>query len=240
MSDEPQRTLAGYKSPVHKQEDFANINEGKPLLNDSDEYVLHLKEIPRVKKMPVDKEDKVTKEKTKVLVDKAICEFIEESTKNIVVSFLKVESLNFDDDGKFESAVVTFFKKIKQPLPPDQDVEDWTKHFLPGMRFRSRVVVKKKTDAGGNTIVNYYLDIPTCRPILQSDKHPEAIAATQPTASPATGDSSVLLANAMLIVHGAADAMSATQRLFDAQVKPEVLQAFLAEHKAGKITYPCK
>jgi len=233
VSDEPQRSLSGYKSPIHKQEDFANVNDGKQLLNDSDEYVLYLKGIPRVKKMPVDKEDKITKEKTKVLVDKAICEFVEESTKNIVVSFLKVESLNFDDDGKFESAVVTFFKKIKQPLPVDQDVDDWTKHFLPGMRFRSRVVVKKKVDASGNVVTNYYLDIPTCRPILQSDKHPDAIAASTETAP-----SDVLLATALKITVGCETAMDATNKLFERNAKTEVVQAFLAAHKAGSIKFP--
>lgn len=178
MSEEPQRTLAGYKSPAHKQDDFADVNAGKPLLVDSEEYVLYLKEIPRVKKMAVDKEDKITGEKRKVLVDKAICEFVEEKTKNIVVSFLKVDSLNFSDDGKFESGIVTFFKKIKKPLPIDRDVNDWTEHFITGMRFRSRVAVKTKLDNDHvHQITSYYLDIPTCRPILPSDMHPEAVSA---------------------------------------------------------------
>ena len=233
MSDEPQRTLAGYKSPVTKHDDFADANTGKPLLNDSDEYVLYLKEIPRVKKMQVEKEDKATGEKKKVMVDKAICEFVEESTKNIVVSFLKIESLNFSDDGKYESAVVTFFKKIKKPLPSDQDVNDWTEHFITGMRFRSRVVVKTKLDKDNNTITTYYLDIPTCRPILQSDKHPEAIAASTETAP-----SDVLLATALKITQGCENAMDATNKLFERNSKTEVVQAFLAANKAGKITFP--
>ena len=235
MSEE-QRTLAGYKSPVHKQDDFADANAGKPLLNDSDEYVFYLKEIPRVKKMSVDKEDKQTGDKKKVLVDKAICEFVEESTKNIVLSFLKVESLNFSDDGKFESAVVTFFKKIKRPLPTDQDVNDWTEHFVTGMRFRSRVVVKTKLDKDNNPITTYYLDIPTCRPILQSDKHPEAVAASTPLQSTANASD---LANAMIIVHGCDNVSDATKRLSNAKVAEDVMSAFLTANGEGKIKYPC-
>ena len=49
MSDGQTRTLAGYKSKVHEQGEFENPNEGKPPLNDSDEYVLRLTEFPHVK-----------------------------------------------------------------------------------------------------------------------------------------------------------------------------------------------
>jgi hypothetical protein len=231
MSEE-QRSLAGYKSPAHKQGDFDDVNIGKPALDDSTEYILSLRAIPKVKKMPVDKEDKNTGEKKKVLVDKAICEFVEESTKNIVVTFLKIESLNFSDEGKYESAVVTFFKKIKRPLPPDQDVEDWTQHFVLGMRFRSRVVIKQKLNKDGTRVNNYYLDIPTCRPILPSDMHPEAAATLN------NQDAAATLANAVFLAKGAKDFHEAMAMLEKANAPKDIVMALFQAHQDGKVKFP--
>jgi len=98
-------------------------------------------------------------------------------------------------------------------------------------RHLIKVMLKARFDKIKGTPNGYYDFIPASI---------KPISASQSPASPATGDSSVLLANAMLIVHGCEDAMSATQRLFDAQCKAEVVQAFMQANKEGKITYPCK
>jgi len=98
-------------------------------------------------------------------------------------------------------------------------------------RHLIKVMLKARFDKIKGTPNGYYDFIPASI---------KPISASQSPASPQSGDSSVLLANAMLIVHGCEDAMSATQRLFDAQVKPEVVQVFMAANKEGKITYPCK
>jgi len=225
MSDEPQRSLLGYKSKVHEQSDFENPNEGKPFLTEFDEYVLRLTAFPKVKTFQQMK--KIAGVERAISVDKAICVFEEEGTKNEVLSLMRVDSLNFSEDDAFESAIIRFFRKIQHPLK--EGIEpNWDEYFVVGMRFRARVVVGKDGDKKPNG--KYYLDVPTCRPL----------GASPSPASPQSGDSSVLLANAMLIVHGCEDAMSATQRLFDAQCKAEVVQAFMQANKEGKITYPCK
>lgn len=234
---EEQRTLAGYKSKVREHVDFENPNEGKPFLNDTEEYVLRLVKFPHVKEFQQVKERKDGSRVT-VNVDKAICEFIEEKTKNIVVAFFPIDTLNFSEDESFESAVVRFFKKIKAPIPENTEPE-WDRHFIVGMRFRSRVVIGKDDKRVPNG--KYYLDIPTCRPLLESDKHPEAIASTKenaaqtPTAEPIN---SVLLANAKLITHGAANVTDALQRLADSKVAEEIITAFVQANAKGQITYP--
>jgi len=98
-------------------------------------------------------------------------------------------------------------------------------------RHLIKVMLKARFDKIKGTPNGYYDFIPASI---------KPISASQPPASPQSGDTSVLLANAMLIVHGCEDAMSATQRLFDAQCKAEVVQAFMQANKEGKITYPCK
>jgi len=98
-------------------------------------------------------------------------------------------------------------------------------------RHLIKVMLKARFDKIKGTPNGYYDFIPASI---------KPISASQSPASPQSGDSSVLLANAMLIVHGCEDAMSATQRLFDAQCKAEVVQVFMAANKEGKITYPCK
>jgi hypothetical protein len=222
MTDTPQRSLAGYKSKVHEAGEFENPNEGKPVLNDSDEYVLRLTAFPNVKTFPQIKEKK-DGTRTTIQVDKAICVFEEEQTHNIVTAFFRVDSLNFSDTESFESGIVRFFKKIKAPLPEAGDI-DWTNHFLVGMRFRSRVAVgvdDKKQPNG-----KYFLDVPTCRPILPSDKNDGTV---KPDAS---------LANALLLAKGAKDFNTAMDMLKAAGSSKEVAMALFNANLDGKVTFP--
>jgi hypothetical protein len=219
---EPQKSLAGYKSKVHEAGEFENPNEGKTPLNDSDEYVLRLTEFPHVKTFPQIKEKK-DGTRTTIQVDKAICVFEEELTHNIVTAFFRVDSLNFSDTESFESGIVRFFKKIKAPLPEAGDI-DWTNHFLVGMRFRSRVAVgmdDKKMPNG-----KYFLDVPTCRPILPGDKNDGAV---KPEAS---------LANALLLAKGAKDFNTAMDMLKAAGSSKEVAMALFNANLDGKVTFP--
>jgi hypothetical protein len=222
MTDTPQRSLAGYKSKVHEAGEFENPNEGKTPLNDSDEYVLRLTAFPNVKTFPQVKEKK-DGTRTTIQVDKAICVFEEELTHNIVTAFFRVDSLNFSDTESFESGIVRFFKKIKAPLPEARDI-DWTEHFLVGMRFRSRVAVgvdDKKQPNG-----KYFLDVPTCRPILPSDKN-------DGTAKP-----DAALANALLLCKGAKDFNTAMDMLKAAGSSKDVAMALFNANLDGKVTFP--
>lgn len=231
---EEQRSLAGYKSTVHEGSDFENPNDGKPPLNDSDEYVFRLATFPRVKTFSQLKEKKDGTRAT-IKVDKAICDFVEESTGNIVSAFFRVDSLNFSEDESFESGVVRFFKKIKKPLA-ENICPIWENHFIVGMRFRGRVVIGK--DENKKPINRYFLDIPTCRPILPSDMHPDA-AATLPTSNaPKTDEKALSLANAKLIVKGCANRSEAILKLYEAKVPVEILDAFKAADDAKQIVYP--
>ena len=218
---EPQKSLAGYKSKVHEAGEFDNPNEGKPPLNDSDEYVLRLTEFPHVKTMPQIKEDPKTKERKTIMVDKAICVFEEEQSHNIITAFFRVDSLNFSDVESFESGIIKFFKKIKAPLPENGDI-DWTEHFIVGMRFRSRVAVgvdDKKVPNG-----KYFLDVPTCRPILASDK--------------SDGKPDASLANALLLAKGAKDFNTAMDMLKGAGASKEVTMALFQANLDNKISFP--
>jgi hypothetical protein len=226
MTGEPQKSLAGYKSKVHEQGEFDNPNDGKPLLNDSEEYVMRLTEFPHVKTFPQIKENKKTGERKTIQVDKAICVFEDEVTHNIVTAFFRVDSLNFSEDEAFESGIVRFFKKIKAPLPENGDIE-WGNHFIVGMRFRGRVAVgvdDKKVPNG-----KYFLDVPTCRPILPSDKNDGTATASKPDAS---------LANALLLCKGASDFNTAMSLLQSAQASKEVTMALFQANLDGKVTFP--
>jgi hypothetical protein len=243
MTEPKQRTLSGYKSKVHTQEDFKNPNEGKPLLNDSDEYIFKLIKEPHIIQRPQKKKNKEGVETT-ITVDKAVCEFEEKATKNIVAVFFRVDSLNFantPEEEPFESAVVKFFKKIKSPLPEDTELE-LGKYLVVGMRFRSRVVVKIEKDPEGNTITRYFMDIPTVRKLLPADtagedfdKHPDSIA---PQTSTETPTNAFLLANAKYAAHGAANMGDALQRLADAQVSSECIQALIDANGKQLLTFP--
>jgi len=240
MTEQQQRTLSGYKSAIHEQEDFENVNEGKPLLDDVTEYVLRLTGSPRVINATATKKAKDGSEK-KIQVEKAVCEFEEKLTLNKVVAFFRVDSLNFaqsPDEEQFESGVIRFFKKIKHPLV-EGVAPNWDDYFTPGMRFRARVVVKTKVDKDKNVITSYYLDVPTVRPLLPNDKAGEDFVKEAPAQTPpATTAPSALLANAKLVVHGAANMTDALQRLADAKVTDEVIAAFVQANAKGQITYP--
>jgi len=234
MSEE-QRSLAGYKSKVHEQGDFENPNEGKTPLDDITEYVLRLVEFPRVKEFSQIKEKKDGTRVT-IKVDKAICDFVEEKSGNIVTAFFRVDSLNFSEDEAFESGIVRFFKKIKAPLPEAGDI-DWTNHFIPNMRFRGRVVVGKDEKKQPNQ--RYYLDVPTCRPLPPSDKHPDAVAAMQqqPTAT-TTAIPNPNLANALLLAKGAKTHQEAMDALSKAQASKEVVMALFQANLDGLLKFP--
>jgi len=233
MSDD-QRSLVGYKSKVHTQEEFQNPNIGKTTLDDVTEYVFRLKEIPRLQKKEVTKK-RDGKPDVKVMTDRAIVVFVEEKTLNEVITFFRVDSLNFDPEGTYESGIITFFKKIKAPLPEGQDVDDWSIHFIPGMRIRGRVVVKANTNPDTKEeTYTYFLDVPTCRPILQSDKNPEATQSTIENAA----KSNATLANALFLAKGATSYSDAEDRLRKACADPPTLMALFNAHSEDKITYP--
>jgi len=143
----------------------------------------------------------------------------------IVKSYFRVDSLNFSEDEAFESGIVRFFKKIKAPLPETGDI-NWTDHFLVGMRFRGRVAVgvdDKKVPNG-----KYFLDIPTCRPILPSDKS-DGTTSSKPDAS---------LANALLLAKGSQTHQEAMDKLQNAGASKEVVMALFQAHLDGKVKYP--
>ena len=238
MSDEQQRSLSGYKSKVRPQTDFKNPNEGKPILNDSDEYIFTLIKEPHIIRRQETRKNKNTNGETKFMVDKAVCDFEERETKNIVPVFFRVDSLNFAkkvEDEPYESAIVKFFKKIKAPLPEDPEVE-LDKYLVVGMRFRSRVVVKPET-VDGVTTTRYFMDLPTVRKLLPSDTAREDFGTTTSDA-PQTAASVDSVAKAKIIIVGCADSTTAYQRLLEAKAQPDIIQAFVAADKRGEIAYP--
>ena len=231
---EVQQSLVGYKSRVVEGTAFADPNKGKALLNSDDEYVFRLTKIPHVvKQLQTKKKDGV---EIKVPVEKVVVEWEEQTTKNIVVSFFRVDAVNFSDDESFESAVVRFFKKIKVPLPEHSEI-NWENHFVVGMRFRGRVIVKSDVDKDNLPVVKYYLDIPTCRKLLPSDITGESpVAESTKPAPPASGQSDIL--NACLIAKGAKDSHEALQKLRDANASKELTMAFFNADLSNQIKYP--
>jgi hypothetical protein len=185
----------------------------------------------------VEKENRKTGEKKKVQTDVAVCVYIEEQTGNEVISMLRVDSLNFSEDDAFQSAAIKFFKKIKNPIS-EGTYPDWSRYFIPGMRFRGRVVVKQKKDKDNNVVTNYYLDIPTCRPILPSDMHPDAAATLPANNAPKTDEKALSLANAKLIVKGCANRSEAVMRLYEAKAPADIMDAFKDADEKKLIAYP--
>ena len=231
MTDE-QRPLIGYTSKIHEAGEFENQNEGKHPLDDQEEYIIRLNKMPVVKQFPQIKELKDGTRKT-ITVDKAVCEFEDETYHNIVMAFFRVDSLNFSDDEAFESGIIRFFKRIGNPITPSQTGEiDWSNYFQVGMRFRGRVAVgrdskDKKPDG------KYYIDVPTCRKILQSDFHPEATAHLQGTSQ--AGPS---LLNLKLIAKGAVDEKDALVKLAMGGASSDDITAFLVAIKKGEVAFP--
>jgi len=225
-----QKSLSGYKSKVVEGSEFENPNVGKPLLNSDDEYVFRLTKMPHVIPGFNTKKNKDGVE-VKVPVEKAVAEWEEMGTKNIVVSFFRIDSVNRSDDEAFESAVVKFFRKIKAPLPETGDIV-WENHFVPGMRFRGRVVVKTGVDKDNQPVVRYYLDVPTCRKLLPSD------TAGEDFNTPSQLKPEAYLANAMFIVKGSKDSQEALAKLKTANADKEVTMAFFNADLEGKVKYP--
>jgi hypothetical protein len=226
MTDE-QRSLSGYKSTVHEQGEFENPNDGKPLLNENDEYIIRLKSFPRVKAFQQVKEKK-DGSRTTISVDKAICEFEDVASGNTITAFFRIDSLNFSEDESYQSAIIRFFKKIGNPLTEGIS-PDWDKMFVVGMRFRGRVVVGRGADKQPDG--RYYLDIPTCRKLLPSDTAGESFG-TQ------IQDAPNLLANALLLAKGAKDVHVAMDMLQKAAASKEVVMALFRADLDGKVTYP--
>jgi len=226
MTDE-QRSLSGYKSTVHEQGEFENPNDGKPLLNENDEYIIRLKSFPRVKAFQQVKEKK-DGSRTTISVDKAICEFEDVASGNTITAFFRIDSLNFSEDESYQSAIIRFFKKIGNPLTEGIS-PDWDKMFVVGMRFRGRVVVGRGADKQPDG--RYYLDIPTCRKLLPSDTAGESFG-TQ------IQDAPNLLANALLLAKGAKDIHVAMDMLQKAGAAKEVVMALFRADLEDKVTYP--
>ena len=221
MSDDQQRTLSGYKSKVHEQGEFENLNEGKPTLTEFDEYTLRLTAFPKVKSFQQMK--KINGKETVINVDKAICIFEEEVTHNEVISLMRVDSLNFSEEDAYESAIIRFFRKIQHPLR--EGVEpNWDEYFVVGMRFRSRVVVGKDGDKKPNN--KYYLDVPTCRPLGASQ-----------TVAPAQKPDATLT-NALLLAKGATSGTDAYFKLVEAKCPPDMIALFVQADKLGQVNYP--
>lgn len=230
---EEQRSLVGYKGKVQEAGDFPNPNEDKPLLNENDEYVLRLMAFPKVKTF---KQQREKKDGTKFFedVDKAICEFEETQTKNVVTSFFRIDKLNFSEDDSYSSAVIRFFGKIGHPLP-ENVYPEWENYFVVGMRFRARVAVGvDKTPNGKVPNHHYYLDVPTCRKLLPSDIANE----DQGTGKPKPDENANLLANALLLAKGSATSRDAIIKLQDLKVPKDVFMAFFQADLDGKVNYP--
>ena len=231
---EEQQTLAGSRGKIQEPGEFANPNDGKPALNDNDEYVLKLSVFPRVisQKQPKEKRDG-----TKYLEDvqKAVCEFEEPTTGNIVTAFFRVDKLNFAEDDAYRSGIIRFFQKIGHPLP-EHEYPDWTQFFIVGMRFRSRVVVGMDKPQSGTKTPNgrYYLDVPTCRKLLPSDTSGEDFVKDPSPPQKPNAD----LANALFIAKGAKDNKEAMDKLKAACVGKEVTMALFQADFDGLVKYP--
>ncbi len=229
---EEQQTIAGYKGKVQEPGEFKNPNEGKPPLNEDDEYVLQLVALPRVIHQ---KQEKERKDGTKYHedVDMAYCDFEEKGSKNIVTARFRIDKLNYSDEDKYRSGVITFFHKIGHDLP-EHIYPDWTQYFIVGMRFRSRIKIGYDKLPAGGKIPNgrYWLDGPTCRKLLASDTAGEDFQTPTQLKPDAT------LPNALLLAKGAKDGHEALNKLKQANATKELTMAFFNADLEGKVTYP--
>jgi hypothetical protein len=229
---EEQQTIAGYKGKVQEPGEFKNPNEGKPPLNEDDEYVLQLIALPRVVHQ---KQEKEKKDGTKHFedVDMAFCDFEEKTTKNIVSARFRIDKLNYSDEDKYRSGVLNFFHKIGHDIP-EHTYPDWTQYFIVGMRFRSRIKIGYDKTPTGVKVVNgrFWLDGPTCRKLLASD------TAGEDFQTPAQLKPDASLANALLLAKGAKDGHEALNKLKQANATKELTMAFFNADLEGKVTYP--
>ena len=228
---EQQIDIGNYQGEVVERKNFEDQNKGKALLNSDDEYIFTLLKFPRG--FPK-KEEKINADKSVTTVHKtmAVCEFEERDSKNVVVTMFRVDKLNFGEDEKFRSGVVKFFQKLGTPLPENK-YPNWKEHFIVGMRFRGRVVIKTEKDKDNNTVMKYYLDVPTVRKLLPSDKAGEDFSRGDSNAKP---DAS--LANALLLCKGAKDFNTAMDMLKAAGSSKEVAMALFNANLDGKVTFP--
>ena len=233
---QPERTLAGYQSRISEPGEYKNPNVDKQPLNDETEYVFALKELPRVKTF---KQEKRRNDGTTFFedVDKAICVFTEEQTKNEATAFFRVDKLNFSDDDTFSSSVVRFFTKLKQPLN-EFKAPNWSEKFIVGMRFRSRVVVGKGQDKKPNQ--RYYIDVNTVRRLQPGDAGASDAYLNQqlPPQSTETGAGSPTLANALFIAKGAKSWEEAAKKLKEANAPKEVTLALFQANYEGTVKFP--
>jgi hypothetical protein len=227
---EGQIDLSNYRSEVVEQKTFDDQNKGKPLLNSDDEYVFKLIKFPHgYKKVDETKNDDGTvKSVTKTM---AVCEFEDQTHKNIVTTQFRIDKLNFGTDEKYKSGVVKFFQKLGSPLTENK-TPDWKDHFVPGMRFRGRVVVKTMKDKDNKDVTKYYLDVPTVRKLMASDTAGESFA--QPTAQ--KPDAS--LANALFLAKGAKDFHEAMAMLEKANASKEVTMALFQANLDNAVHFP--
>jgi hypothetical protein len=221
-----QRTLAGYKSKINEGTDFENPNEGKPLLNEDDEYILRLTRFPHVITRPQEKKRKDGTVYT-IQTEKAVCEFEDTTTKNIITAFFRVDSINFSEDESFDSGIVRFFRKIGHPLVDGQEPR-WEDYFVVGMRFRARVIVDRERDITKKPTGKYYLDVPTCRKLMASDM----------TEQPEPSKSDGTLLNALLLAKGAKDHNEAMDKLNAAGASKELAMALFNANLDGLVKYP--
>jgi len=227
---EQQIDIGNFQGEVVERKNFEDQNKGKALLNSDDEYVFSLIKFPHG--FPK-KEEKTNADKSITTVNKtmAVCEFEERDSKNIVVTMFRIDKLNFGEDEKFRSAVVKFFQKLGTPLPENK-YPNWKEHFVVGMRFRGRVVIKTDKDKDNNTVMKYYLDVPTVRKLLPSDKAGESFSSDTPSKPDAS------LANALLLAKGSQTHQEAMDKLQNAGASKEVVMALFQAHLDGKVKYP--
>lgn len=227
--------LSGYKSKIVEKQNFDDQNKGKALLNEDDEYVFRLTKVPHVIKTQQVRDNKDGSKSTEI-AEKAVCDFEDTTSKNIVTSFFRIDKLNFSEDESYRSGVIRFFQKIGSPLTENKE-PNWEDKFIVGMRFRGRVKVKQGVDKDGKPLVRYYLDVPTVRKLLPTDFEGAAPATTPAARNPQADRAK--LANAQLLIKGCANKSDAVYKLLEATVDTEVVAAFIQADKDGLITYPC-
>jgi hypothetical protein len=129
--------------------------------------------------------------------------------------------INFNESYAEKSNLIAFLKRVS-PKP-----------ILPG----TIVKLGDYLDIGMKitTMLQTRIDLKTGLPSGYYDFIPASI---KPVTSTETLSNEVLLASALKITQGCVDPMEATNKLFEASAKAEVVQAFLAANKAGTLKFP--